>query len=64
MESQDTVFDAVEATQEGLVPAMVEQFERNIIDFLQEEFALDNPFEQEAGIDNVDDDDTHVPTIA
>ena len=41
---------------------MVEQFERNTTNFLQEEYALDNPFEQEAGIGNVDDDDTHVPT--
>ena len=45
LESQDLVYDAVEATQEGLILAMVEQFERNTIDFLQGEFASDNPFE-------------------
>ena len=33
LESQDSVSDVVEASQEGLVPAMVEQFKRNIIDF-------------------------------
>ena len=41
---------------------MVEYFERNTIDFLEEEYASDNPFGQEASIGNVDDDDTHVPT--
>ena len=41
----------------------MEQFERNITNFLQGEYALDSPFGQEAGIGNVDDDDyTHVPT--
>ena len=39
LESQDSVSDAVKVAQEGLVPAMVEQFERNTIDFLQGEFA-------------------------
>ena len=42
---------------------MVEQFERNTTDFLQEEFESNNPFGQEEGIGNVDDDVTHVPTI-
>ena len=42
---------------------MVEQFERNITYFLQEEFALDNPFEQELGIGNIDNDDTHIPNV-
>ena len=32
--------------------------------FLQEEYALDNPFRQEVDIGNVDDDDTHVPIVA
>ena len=41
---------------------MVEQFERNTADFLQEKYASDSPFGQEASIGNVDDDDTHVPT--
>ena len=41
---------------------MVEQFERNTTNFLQEEYASDNLFRQEASIGNVDDDDTHVPT--
>ena len=42
----------------------MEQFERNTANFLQGEYALDSPFEQEADIGNVDDDDdcTHVPT--
>ena len=41
---------------------MVEQFERNTIDFLQEEYASDSPFGKEAGISNIDDDDnTHIP---
>ena len=35
----------------------MEQFERNTSDLLQEEYALDSPFGQEAGISNVDDDD-------
>ena len=38
LESHDSISDAEEATREGLVPAMVEQFERNIVDFLQGEF--------------------------
>ena len=44
LESQDLVSDAVEEAQEGLVLAMVEQFERNTADFLQGEFVSDNPF--------------------
>ena len=39
---------------------MVEQFGRNTTYFLQEEYALDSPFEQEVSIGNVADDDTHV----
>ena len=46
LESQDLVYDVVEATQEVLVPAMVEQFERNTVNFLQEEYASDNLFGQ------------------
>ena len=42
---------------------MVEQFDRNTTDFLQEEFASNNPFGQEADICNIDDDDTHVPNV-
>ena len=43
---------------------MVEQFERNTTDFLQGEFASDNPFGQEANIGNIDDDDDiHVPNV-
>ena len=43
----------------------MEQFERNIADFLQGEFASDSPFGQERGIGNIDDDDIHVPnTVA
>ena len=45
LESQDSVSDAVEATQEGRVPAMVEQLERNVANFLQEEYASDSPIE-------------------
>ena len=41
---------------------MVEQFERNKSYFLQEDYASDSPFGQEAYIGIVDDDDTHVPT--
>ena len=61
LESQDSVSDAAEATQEGLVPAMIKQFERNIADFLQGEFASDDLFGQEEGKGNIDDDDIHVP---
>ena len=57
----DSISDATETTQEGLVPAMVEQFERNTTDFLQVDFASDSPFGQEACIGNIDDDDIHVP---
>ena len=42
---------------------MVEQFERNTTNFLQEEFASDSPFGLEAGIGNINDDDTHVPNV-
>ena len=42
---------------------MVEQFERNTIDFLQGEFALNNPFVHEVGIVNIDDDDIHVSNV-
>ena len=41
---------------------MVEQFERNTVDFLQGEYASDNRFRQEVGIANVDNDDTLVST--
>ena len=34
LESQDSVYDAVEAAHEGHVLAMVEQFERNTTNFL------------------------------
>ena len=61
LESQDSVSDVVEASPEEFVPAMVEQFEKNTVDFLQEEFASDSPFGQEAGIGNINDDDTHIP---
>ena len=39
LDSQDSVSVAAEAAQEGLVLAMVEQFERNTTNFLQGEFA-------------------------
>ena len=42
---------------------MVEQFERNTTYFLQEEYASNSPFRQEACIGNVDDEDTHVPIV-
>ena len=42
---------------------MVEQFEKNTTDFLQEEFAPDSPFKQEASIDNINDHDTHIPNV-
>ena len=41
----------------------MEYIERNTTDFLQGEYALDSPFGQELGIDNVDDDDTRVPNV-
>ena len=59
LESQDLGSDAAKAAQEGLVLAMVEQLERNVANFLQEEYASDSPIGQEAGIGNVDVD-THV----
>ena len=34
LESQDSVSDVVEATHEGFVPTMMEQFEKNTADFL------------------------------
>ena len=43
LESQNIGYDVVEATQEVLVLAMVEQLEKNEASFLQEEHALDNP---------------------
>ena len=42
---------------------MVEHFEKNTVDFLQEEFASNNPFRQEPGIGNINDDDVHVPNV-
>ena len=42
---------------------MVEQFEKNTTDFLQEEFASDNPLWQEAGICNINNDDIHVSNV-
>ena len=63
LESQDSVSDAAKAAQEGLVLAMVEQFERNTTDFLQGEFASNSPFGQEADIGIIDDDDIHVPNV-
>ena len=53
-ESQDSGFDAIEAAHEGLVPAIVEQLEKNLASFLQEEHASDSPNRQEAVIGNVD----------
>ena len=63
LESYDSISDAEEAVREGLVPAMVEQFEKNIVDFLQGEFTSDNPFGMEVGIGNIDDDGIHVPNV-
>ena len=54
LESHDPRFDVAEAAHEGLVLAMVEQLERNAVNFLQEEYASDSPIEQEVGIGNVD----------
>ena len=56
LESQDSVYDAVKASLEGLIPNMVKQFERNATKFLQEEYASDNLIGPEAGIGNVDMD--------
>ena len=39
LESQDSVSDVADTKQEGFVPAMVEQFEKNTANFLHEEFA-------------------------
>ena len=63
LESHDSISDAEEAAREGLVPAMVEQFERNIVDFLQGEFASNISFGKEVGIGNIDDDGIHVPNV-
>ena len=57
------VYDVVEATHEGLVPTIVEEFERNTTYFLQGEFASDSPFRLEESIGNIDDNDTHVPNV-
>ena len=66
MESHGSISDAAKAAHERLIRAIVEQFERNTIDFLQEEYASDSPCGQEAYIGNIDDDDddAHVPTAA
>ena len=58
---QDSVSDVAKAAQEGLVLAMVEQFERNTTNFLQGEFESYSPFGQEASIGNINDDDICVP---
>ena len=63
LESQDSVSDIIEATHERFVPAMVEEFEKNTVDFLQEAFASNRPFGIEAGIGNINDDDTHIPNV-
>ena len=41
---------------------MVKQLERNATNFLQEEYASDNPIEQEVSIGNLDVD-THVSNV-
>ena len=41
---------------------MMEQLERNATNFLQEEYALDNPIGQKASIGNVDEP-IHVPNF-
>ena len=61
LESQDSVSVVAEATHEELVLAIVIQFKINTTDFLQGGLASNNPFKQEVGIGNIDDDDTHVP---
>ena len=63
LESQDLVYDVIEASQEGFVLATVEQFKRNTTNFLQEEFASENLFEQEVGIGNINNDDIYVPNV-
>ena len=63
LEFHDSISDAEEVAWEGLVPTMVEQFERNIVYFLQREFASDNPFRKEVGIGNIDDDGINVPNV-
>ena len=41
----------------------MEQFEKNTSDFLQEAFASNNSFGQEADIGNINDDDTYIPNV-
>ena len=53
LESKDSGSDVVEAALAGIVPAMVEQLERNTENFHQEEYASNTPIGQEAGIGNV-----------
>ena len=62
-ESQYSVSDVVEAAHEGFILAMVEQFEKNTTNILQEEFASNNPFKQKASIGTINDDDTHIPNV-
>ena len=50
LESQNSVSDVAEAAHEEFILAMVEQFEKKIANFLQEEFASNSPFRQEVGI--------------
>ena len=57
LKSQDSIIDAVEATHEGFILAIMEQFERNTTYFLKEEFASNSPFGQVAGIGNLNNDD-------
>ena len=56
LESQSLGSNAVEAAQEGLVPVMIEQLEKNAANFLQEEHASDSLIGQEGKtcIGNVD----------
>ena len=55
--------DVVESAHEGFILAMVEQFERNTTNFLQEELASNSPFGQEADIGNINNDDIYVPNV-
>ena len=50
LESQNSVSDVAEAAHEEFILAMVEQFEKKIANFLQEEFASNSPFRQEVVI--------------
>ena len=63
LESQDLVYDVIEASHEGFVLATVEQFKRNTTNFIQEEFASENLFEHEVGIGNINNDDIYVPNV-